>query len=187
MAISARRPAVSTQPIDVPTIVSQLMTIEKRPLTALQTKEAGAQADITSYSRVQGAVGALQSAARRAEPTPRHSNPICPATLPATPGSDCGGDRCRDMFRQPTLRGRSADAASAQALASGASPPARPVVRAHRSVGLTPALHSRQTRPCRRSRSRSIPTKHAGWNAASDHKSNAGVTAAIVTDPTVRG
>src|SRR5882757_2408474 len=62
MAISATSGGSTGSQIDVATIVSQLMTIEKRPLTALQTKEAGAQADITSYSRLQGAVGALQSA-----------------------------------------------------------------------------------------------------------------------------
>jgi flagellar hook-associated protein 2 len=48
--------------INVASIVSQLMTVEQRPLTALATKQAGIQAKISAYGSVQGALSGFQSA-----------------------------------------------------------------------------------------------------------------------------
>jgi flagellar hook-associated protein 2 len=48
--------------LDVTGIVSQLMTLEQRPLTALATKEAKYQAQISAYGSVKGALSTFQSA-----------------------------------------------------------------------------------------------------------------------------
>jgi len=49
--------------LDVNGIVSQLMTIEKQPLTALDKKEADYQAKLSAFGTLKSAVSALQSAA----------------------------------------------------------------------------------------------------------------------------
>ena len=49
--------------LDVNGIVSQLMALEQRPLTALQTKEAGYQSKISALGSLNGAISALQTAA----------------------------------------------------------------------------------------------------------------------------
>jgi flagellar hook-associated protein 2 len=49
--------------LDVDGIVSQLMALEQRPLTALATKEAAYQAKISALGTLKGALSALQSAA----------------------------------------------------------------------------------------------------------------------------
>ena len=48
--------------INVASIVSQLMTVEQRPLTQLSTQQAGIQAKISAYASVQGALSGFQSA-----------------------------------------------------------------------------------------------------------------------------
>ena len=48
--------------IDVASIVSQLMSVESQPLTALNTKEAGYQAKISAYGSVKSAVSTFQTA-----------------------------------------------------------------------------------------------------------------------------
>jgi flagellar hook-associated protein 2 len=48
--------------LDVNSIVSQLMTVESRPLTALATKEAGYQAKLSAYGSVSGGLTSFQSA-----------------------------------------------------------------------------------------------------------------------------
>lgn len=48
--------------IDVATIVSQLMQLERRPLVALQKRENEIQARLTALGRVQGALSSLQTA-----------------------------------------------------------------------------------------------------------------------------
>ncbi len=48
--------------IDVASIVSQLMTIERRPLTQLQQKEASYQARLTAYGTLKGALSSFQGA-----------------------------------------------------------------------------------------------------------------------------
>jgi flagellar hook-associated protein 2 len=48
--------------IDVPTIVSQLMTVERRPLTALQTKQSSYQSKLSAYGAMQSAISTFQTA-----------------------------------------------------------------------------------------------------------------------------
>jgi len=60
MAISA--PGVGSN-LDVNSIVTQLMTIERRPLTLLDSKEAAYQAKLSGYGNLRGALSALQTAA----------------------------------------------------------------------------------------------------------------------------
>lgn len=50
--------------LDVNGIITQLMNVEKQPLTALDTKEAGYQSKLTSYGTLKGVMGLLQTAAR---------------------------------------------------------------------------------------------------------------------------
>jgi flagellar hook-associated protein 2 len=59
MALAA--PGVGSN-LDVNTIVSQLMTLERRPLTLLDSKEAGYQAKLSAYGSLRGALSSLQSA-----------------------------------------------------------------------------------------------------------------------------
>ena len=56
--------AITTGSIDVNGIVSQLMSLEQRPLAALQRREAANLERITALGRFQGALSALQSAAQ---------------------------------------------------------------------------------------------------------------------------
>ena len=53
--------ALSSSSIDVNGLVSQLMTLEQRPLTALATKEAGFQAKISAFGTVKSALATLQT------------------------------------------------------------------------------------------------------------------------------
>lgn len=48
--------------LDINSIVSQLMAVERRPLTALAAKEAGYQAKLSAYGSVKGAVSSFQAA-----------------------------------------------------------------------------------------------------------------------------
>jgi flagellar hook-associated protein 2 len=50
--------------IDVNSIVSQLMTIESRPLTSLQSRLSKLNANLSEFGKVRSELGALQSAAR---------------------------------------------------------------------------------------------------------------------------
>jgi len=61
MAISS--PGVGSN-LDVNSIVSQLMTIERQPLTTLDRKEAGYQAKLSAYGTLKGALSSFQSAVR---------------------------------------------------------------------------------------------------------------------------
>jgi len=49
--------------LDIDGIIKQLMTLEKRPLTALAVKEAGFQAKISALGSLKGAVSSVQAAA----------------------------------------------------------------------------------------------------------------------------
>lgn len=53
---------ISSANLDINSIVSQLMTVEQRPLTALAKREAGYQAKITAFGSIQGALASLQNA-----------------------------------------------------------------------------------------------------------------------------
>jgi len=59
MAISA--PGIGSN-LDVNGIISQLMALERRPLTGLDTKEAKYQAQLTAYGSLKGALSSFQSA-----------------------------------------------------------------------------------------------------------------------------
>ncbi len=48
--------------LDVNSLVSQLMALERRPLTALATKEAKYQAQLTAYGSLKGALSSFQTA-----------------------------------------------------------------------------------------------------------------------------
>jgi len=48
--------------LDVNSIISQLMSLEQRPLVALQQKEAGFYADLSAIGQLRGAVSSFQSA-----------------------------------------------------------------------------------------------------------------------------
>lgn len=59
MALSS--PGIGSN-LDVNSIVSQLMALERSPLTALDKKEAGFQAKLTAYGTLKGALSSFQSA-----------------------------------------------------------------------------------------------------------------------------
>jgi flagellar hook-associated protein 2 len=54
--------AVGTSSLDVNSIVSQLMTVERQPIAKLNTKEAGYQAKLSAFGSVKGAVAGFQTA-----------------------------------------------------------------------------------------------------------------------------
>lgn len=62
MATTPATSATTATNIDVASIVSQLMTVEQRPLTLLATKEASYQAKLSAIGTVQGALSNFQSA-----------------------------------------------------------------------------------------------------------------------------
>ena len=51
--------------LDVKSIVSQLVALEKQPLAALQTKEAGIQTKITTFSQIKSLVSTFADAASK--------------------------------------------------------------------------------------------------------------------------
>jgi flagellar hook-associated protein 2 len=57
--------AVGASSIDVQSLVSQLMTIERQPLVKLQQKEATIQSRLTAMGRVKSALDSLQDAANK--------------------------------------------------------------------------------------------------------------------------
>jgi len=54
--------ATSATNLDINSIISQLMTVERQPITKLNVKEAGYQAKLSAYGSVKGAVSSFQSA-----------------------------------------------------------------------------------------------------------------------------
>lgn len=52
----------STSSLDVNSIVSQLMTVERQPITKLDSREASYQAKLSAYGSVKGAVSGFQTA-----------------------------------------------------------------------------------------------------------------------------
>lgn len=61
MALSS--PGIGSN-LDVNSIVSQLMALESRPITALDRKEAGFQAQLTAYGSLKGALSSFQNAVK---------------------------------------------------------------------------------------------------------------------------
>lgn len=57
--------AIGGGALDVASLVSQLMTIERRPLDALQKREAAIQSKLSAYGRLQSAFDALRTAASK--------------------------------------------------------------------------------------------------------------------------
>jgi flagellar hook-associated protein 2 len=53
---------ISTGPIDVNTLVSELMTVESHPLNQLKAQESGVQAKLSAYGQVQSALSSLDTA-----------------------------------------------------------------------------------------------------------------------------
>jgi flagellar hook-associated protein 2 len=53
---------ISTGPIDVNTLVSELMTVESHPLMQLQSQQSGVQAKLSAYGQVQSALSSLDTA-----------------------------------------------------------------------------------------------------------------------------
>lgn len=53
--------ATATSGLDVNTLVSQLMTVERQPLTKLNAKEASYQAKLSAYGSIKSAVSSLQT------------------------------------------------------------------------------------------------------------------------------
>ncbi|MCK9388833.1 MAG: flagellar filament capping protein FliD [Sulfuritalea sp.] len=67
--------------LDVAGIIKQLMDVEKQPLTALNTKEAGYQSKLTTYGTLKSAVASVQTAARALKSSTLYSS------MSATSGS----------------------------------------------------------------------------------------------------
>ncbi len=58
----ATQATTSTTNLDVNTIVSQLMTVERQPINKLNAKEASYQAQLSAYGSIKGAVSSFQTA-----------------------------------------------------------------------------------------------------------------------------
>lgn len=50
--------------LDIEGIIGNLMAVERKPITQIQTQQSGLRSDISAYGRVQGALSALQSASQ---------------------------------------------------------------------------------------------------------------------------
>jgi Flagellar capping protein len=85
----------TTTALDVPTLVSQLMAVERRPIDTLNTQITSYQTKISSFGTLSGLVSSFQSAAQNLGTTlqklaatpsdpsvfpPRRAAPPCPAT-----------------------------------------------------------------------------------------------------------
>ncbi len=53
---------ISVGPIDVNSLVSELMTVESQPLTQLQSQQSGVQAKLSAYGQVQSSLSSLDTA-----------------------------------------------------------------------------------------------------------------------------
>jgi flagellar hook-associated protein 2 len=87
--------------LDVQSLVSQLMSLEQRPLTTLARKEASYQAKLSAFGQIKGGLSSLQSAAEALKDAAKFTS------TRATVGSDAG-------FTASTASGASAGNFSAQ-------------------------------------------------------------------------
>jgi len=62
MATTATSSTTSATNLDVNSIVTQLMAVERRPIAKLDAKEASSQAKLTAYGSVKGALASFQTA-----------------------------------------------------------------------------------------------------------------------------
>ncbi|MBL8473079.1 MAG: flagellar filament capping protein FliD [Rhodocyclaceae bacterium] len=76
--------------LDISGLVTQLMAVERQPLTALATKEAGVQAKISAYGAVKSAFSQLQSAASALQLTATFSGRRASVADPAVAGIAAG-------------------------------------------------------------------------------------------------
>lgn len=74
--------ATSATNLDVNSIVSQLMTVERQPINKLAVKEAGYQAKLSAYGSVNGALASFQTAVQSLSSASRFTS------LDATPSDD---------------------------------------------------------------------------------------------------
>ncbi|MDE2600365.1 MAG: flagellar filament capping protein FliD [Rhodocyclaceae bacterium] len=83
--------AIASSSIDVNSLVSQLMTVEQRPLTVLDAKEAGLQAKISAFGTIKSALATLQTSiaqlAKSTTFTARTATSSDPTVLSATAGN----------------------------------------------------------------------------------------------------
>lgn len=70
--------------LDINGLVSQLMAVERQPLTAMARKEASFQAKLSAFGQIKGSLSALQTAANALKDAARFS------ATKATVGSDAG-------------------------------------------------------------------------------------------------
>ena len=70
--------------LDINGLVSQLMAVERQPLTAMARKEASFQAKLSAFGQIKGSLSALQTAANALNDAAKFS------ATKATVGSDAG-------------------------------------------------------------------------------------------------
>ena len=70
--------------LDINSLVSQLMAVERQPLTAMARKEASFQAKLSAFGQIKGSLSALQTAANALNDAAKFS------ATKATVGSDAG-------------------------------------------------------------------------------------------------
>ena len=112
--------------LDIDGIITKLMTIESRPLTRLDTKEASYRAQLTAYGSIKGALATFQSAAETLA-TPAKFNAYKAASADATlftatasSGASTGAHSVRVMQLAQAQKLRSATfTATTNALGSG--------------------------------------------------------------------
>lgn len=68
--------SVTTSAIDVASIVSQLMTVENKPLDAITAKITGIQTKISDLGTLKGKIASLQSALQTFEDPSTYNNPV---------------------------------------------------------------------------------------------------------------
>lgn len=101
--------------LDVNGIVTQLMAVEKQPLTALDTKEAGYQSKLTTFGTLKSSVASLQSAARALK-----SSTLYVSMSAKTGNSDIFSASANTAAQSATYSLQVVDRAQAQAIASQA-------------------------------------------------------------------
>jgi flagellar hook-associated protein 2 len=103
--------------LDVNSIVSQLMAIEKRPLTALQTKETALQTTVSEYGKIKSAVATLNDLAAKLAGASAWRQTVATASNAAVSASTNGSAPGTYSVEVQSL-------ASVQTIAMGAAVPA---------------------------------------------------------------